>query len=64
MTCPLRRSPPTPPEMLEALKRISATGRYEMARKTRSLCSRIFRYTNRFPAFRHLRAFALVVLPA
>jgi integrase len=33
-----------PPEMLEALKRISATGRYETARKTRSLCSRIFRY--------------------
>lgn len=33
-----------PPEMLEALKRISATGRYETARKTRSLCGRIFRY--------------------
>lgn len=33
-----------PPEMLEALRRISATGRHETARKTRSLCGRIFRY--------------------
>lgn len=33
-----------PAEMLEALKRISATGRHETTRKTRSLCGRIFRY--------------------
>ena len=34
----------SPPEMLVALRKIEARGKYESARRARSVCSRIFRY--------------------
>jgi integrase len=36
-----------PPEVLEALRRVEARGRYETARRLRSVCSRVFRYAIR-----------------
>ncbi len=34
----------TPPEVLQALKRVEARGRYETARRLRSTCGQVFRY--------------------